>query len=148
MQEQLPRLSLSQWTLPSRAAVTSFTSSYPSAAAVATPATWAVFAWTGTPKGRAADAADTESFSYSRTTKALLCLSVSHEVQLLPPPSPFSGTWLAAWHPSPPVQSLILAQLLFGPSLSSPKMGPTKITICLPLNFSYVVQIASLLMWA
>lgn len=71
MQEQLPRLSLSQWTPPSRAA----TSSHPSAAVVATPATWAFFMWTGMPKGRAADAADTESFSYTGTTKALLCLT-------------------------------------------------------------------------
>lgn len=41
----------------------------PLAAAVATPATWAFFPWIGTPKGRAADAADTESFSYTRTKK-------------------------------------------------------------------------------
>lgn len=40
-------------------------------------------------RGRAADEADAESFSYTGTTNALLCLTVSHEVQLLPPPSPF-----------------------------------------------------------
>lgn len=70
MQEQLHRLSLSRWTLPSRAA----TSSYPSTAA--TPATWAFFMWTDMPK-------------VGQQTRRTLKASVTQEQQM-----PFSA-WLS-----------------------------------------------------
>lgn len=98
-------------------------------------------------KGRAADTSGTESFSYTRTTKALLyltvCLSVSHEVQLLARPSPFSSTWLTAWHPSPPAQCPVLTQVLLCPScspLSLLKWGQIGYYRP-PLFFSWVVHI-------
>ncbi len=71
MQEQLLRLSLSQWAPQSRAAV----SSYLSTAANASNLSILHDNWHA--KGRAADAAGTKRFSYSRATEALLCLSLT-----------------------------------------------------------------------
>lgn len=96
MQEQLPWLSLSQWMLPPRRAPTS---SLPSQCRCAS--NLSNLHVKRRAKGRAADAADTESFSYTRATKALLCLTACLSLTrciYLPLPRPFSSTWLTSFN--------------------------------------------------
>lgn len=75
MQEQLPWLSLSQWTLPCRATTSTCTSSLPlppipfHCCYISNLSNLYVNRHA---KGRAADAADTQSFGYTKATKALL----------------------------------------------------------------------------
>lgn len=82
MQEQLPRLSLSQWTPPSRAATSSSASSLPFLfpCHCSSTSNLSILFTKRHAKGRAADAADAKSFCYTRTTKPFtswlpVCLS-------------------------------------------------------------------------
>lgn len=82
-------------------------------------------------KGRAADAADTRSFSYTRTTKALLCLTACLSLTrcsyfALPHPSLARDLQPDIFHH----QLSVLTQPISCPfcsALSSPQMGPKKI---------------------
>jgi len=111
MQEQLPWRSLTQWMLPCRASRP--TSSPPLTLPLPTQATWVIFMWTA--KGRTADAAETESFSYTRATRAPFCLNACLSLTrcILFPLHHLSPA--RDFHPSLSTCSAVLTQLFICP---------------------------------